>query len=59
MISFAKQSGNWVQLYDERNCLTWRLEGKLVGYTSETVSIEKDNGSVWIYDSRGTLQCMR
>lgn len=59
MISLAKQSGDCVELYDERNCLTWRLPGQLLGYTSETVSIQKDNGSVWVYDSKGTLQCMR
>ena len=59
MIAFAKQNGDWVELYDERNCLTWRLEGKLAGFTSENVSIIKDNGSVWIYDSNGRLQCMR
>lgn len=59
MIAFAKQNGNWVEIYDERNCLTWRLDGKLSGYTSENVSILKDNGSVYVYNSRGTLQCVR
>ena len=59
MIKFAKQSGNSVELYNERDCLTWRLDGKLVGYTSNEVSIQKDDGSVWVYDSNGTLQCMR
>lgn len=58
MIAFAKQNGGWVELYDERNCLTYRLAGNLSGYTQETVTIEKD-GSLYIYNDRAVLQCIR
>lgn len=40
MISTAVQKGDWVYVYDEKGNTKFSKEGKLHGYTSNTVSIQ-------------------
>lgn len=53
MISYAKQDGNTVRVYNERNSQIFAWSGTLVGYTNTSVSI-KQGSTVRVYDERGS-----
>ena len=52
MITTAVQRGNYVYVYDERNCQVASQYGQLQGYTGSTFSVKRDN-YVYTYDERG------
>ena len=49
MITTAVQRGNYVYVYDERNCQVASQYGQLQGYTGSTFSVKRDN-YVYTYD---------
>lgn len=53
MIALVKQKSNSVDVYDEHGKFLFNKCGNLVGYTSATVSIKSDTGTVWTYDCKG------
>lgn len=53
MIGYAKQKGNSVWLYDETGKPLFNKCGELIGYTSATVSIKSNTGTVWTYNHEG------
>lgn len=53
MIGYAKQKGNSVWLYDETGKPIFNKCGELIGYTSATVSIKSNTGTVWTYNHEG------
>ena len=53
-IAVAIQRGNEVYVYDERNRFLMNKPGKLMGYTSNTVSIEF-GGSINTFDAKGRI----
>lgn len=51
MIGYAKQKSNSVDVYDEHGKFLFNKCGQVVGYTSATVSIKSNTGTVWTYNS--------
>lgn len=45
-IVMAKQSGEWIYVYDENNHTLFTQTGKLHGYTSSSVTVQKGD---WLY----------
>lgn len=58
MIAFAEQRGDTVFVYDEKGNLLCMPSGKLVGYTSTTVSV-KIGITVFVLDERGNTKYMK
>lgn len=55
MIASAKQDGSTVRVYNERGSQIFTKTGKLVGFTSETVSVQDNGGStVRTFNEKGT-----
>lgn len=55
MIASAKQDGSTVRVYNERGSQIFSKSGKLVGFTSTTVSIQDNGGStVRTFDEKGS-----
>lgn len=50
MIALVKQKRNSVDIYDEHGRFLFNKCGELVGYTSATVSIKSNAGTIWVYD---------
>lgn len=57
-IGNAVERGSNVYVYDERNSPLFSRPGELHGYTSNTVSILREN-RIHTYDSRGTSLSVR
>ena len=53
MIGYAKQKSNCVDVYDEHGKFLFNKCGQVVGYTSASVSIKSDTGTVWTYNHEG------
>ena len=53
MVSYAKQVGSFVQVFDENNRQLFSKAGELVGFTSTTVSI-KVSGYVQVFNEHGS-----
>ena len=53
MIGYAKQKSNSVDVYDEHGKFLFNKCGQVVGYTSASVSIKSNTGTVWMYNSSG------
>jgi hypothetical protein len=53
-IAVAIQRGDGVYVYDERNHFLMNKPGKLVGYTSNTVSVEF-GGVIHTFDAKGRV----
>jgi hypothetical protein len=52
MISYVKESGSTIYVYDENNRNIFIKSGKLVGYTSHSISVQQ--GSItYVYDETG------
>ncbi|WP_036223051.1 hypothetical protein [Mesoaciditoga lauensis] len=59
MISLAtQQSGETVFVYDETGKMIFARQGKLLGWTSSTVTIKVGN-MAHVYDERGQLKFVR
>jgi len=52
MIGSAKQSGNRVIVYNEKNKQIFSKTGILIGYTSSNVTIQNGN-STYVYNEKG------
>lgn len=52
MISYVKQSGSTIYVYDENNSNIFIKNGELVGYTSNTISV-KQGSTTYVYDETG------
>ena len=59
MISFAKQDGGVVFVYDENNHILFSRAGELAGYTSTTVSFKINNNMIQVYDEKGNYKFTR
>ena len=55
MISFAKQDGDIVAVFDERGQQVFWKVGELLGYTANTVTI-KDGSYIHVYNEQGREQ---
>lgn len=53
-IASAVQQGSSVYVYNERNGVMFVRPGTLVGYTQDTVSVERDS-TVFTYDANNKL----
>lgn len=53
MIGYAKQKSNSVDVYDEHGKFLFNKCGQVVGYTSASVSIKSNTGTVWTYNHEG------
>lgn len=53
MIGYAKQKNNSVDVYDEHGKFLFNKCGQVVGYTSASVSIKSNTGTVWTYNHEG------
>ena len=53
MIEYAKQKSNSVDVYDEHGKFLFNKCGQVVGYTSASVSIKSNTGTVWTYNHEG------
>ena len=53
MIALVKQKRNSVDVYDEHGKFLFNKCGQVVGYTSASVSIKSDTGTVWTYNHEG------
>ena len=59
-ISMAIEKNGYVEVYDDKNRRLFAESGILHGYTSNTVSIKKPDGSIRTYDEkRHQLSCKR
>lgn len=50
MIALVKQKSNSVDVYNEHGKFLFNKCGELVGYTSTTISIKSNAGTIWVYD---------
>ncbi len=55
MIGSVKQEGNSVRVLDEKGLTLFLQWGKVIGYTSTTVTIRSNNGDLWVYDEKGRV----
>lgn len=56
MIGSAKQNGSTVYVYNEKGQVLFTRSGKLLGYTSTTVTIQATSGSSqYTYDEKGRV----
>ncbi len=55
MIAYVKKSYNHINVYDETGKFLFNKCGELVGYTSNTVSIKSNTGTVWTYSCSGRV----
>ena len=55
MIAYVKKIYNSVWVYDETGKPLFNKCGELVGYTSNTVSIKSNTGTVWTYNCSGRV----
>lgn len=53
MISYVKQEGNTIYVFNENNTNIMIKNGELVGYTSETISIKQGN-TTYVFDEKGS-----
>ena len=53
MIAYVEKGYNRINVYDETGKFLFNKCGELVGYTSATVSIKSNSGTVWTFDSSG------
>jgi hypothetical protein len=54
MIASAIQRGTTVYVYDEKGYTLFTKTGKLMGFTSTTVTIQSDSGTTqYVYDEKG------
>lgn len=54
MIGSAKQSGSTVYVYDEKGHTLFTKSGKLLGFTSSTVTVQSSSSSTqYTYDDKG------
>lgn len=54
MIATAKQSGSTVYVYDEKGRQLFSKSGRLIGFTSSTVTVQSSSGSTqYTYDEKG------
>ena len=51
-ISIAVEKHGFVEVYDERNHMLFMEQGKLHGYTSNSVSVKKSDGYIHTYDDK-------
>ena len=57
-IVMAKQTGGFVDLFDERNIHIIRVRGELHGYTPDTVTV-RDGRLLKVYDTKGFMKFSR
>ena len=53
MIALVKQKSNSVDVYNEHGKFLFNKCGSLVGFTSASVSIKSDTGTIWLYNEQG------
>ena len=53
MIGCVKKSYNHINVYDETGKFLFDKCGELVGFTSASVSIKSNTGTIWVYNEQG------
>ena len=53
MIALVKQKSNSVDVYNEHGKFLFNKCGSLVGFTSASVSIKSNAGTIWLYNEQG------
>ncbi len=52
-ISIAVEKHGFVEVYDDKNKRLFHERGELYGYTSNSVSVKKQDGFIYTYDEQG------